>query len=71
MKLTLWDGESGNAIGDFDNMADALAAVREDVALNGPVDLGLIEGWGTEMRLVAADAALREMAQRSADGEVA
>lgn len=36
MRYQLWDQEHGNMIADFDELADALVAVRDEVAVRGP-----------------------------------
>ena len=36
MRYQLWDQEHGNMIADFDELADALMTVRDEVAERGP-----------------------------------
>lgn len=65
----LWDTETNNLIGDFDNERDALALVLRAIERNGPRDaetLALdVEDEHGEGRLIASGKELAERARRA------
>jgi hypothetical protein len=71
MFYALWDLESGNALGDFDSEAEALAVVRDLLDANEAdyaemLSLGCTHDDGTFVR-VADGAALAERAYAAVD----
>ena len=70
MFYALWDLESGNALGDFDSEADALAVVRDLIAANESdyaemLSLGQTSDDGTYL-VIAGGPALAARAQQAA-----
>jgi hypothetical protein len=72
----LWDTKSRNLLDDFDTEAEALDAVRELVALNGPgctdaMALTRVHVDGHMATLaVGADLAMRDKAARAESGQL-
>ena len=72
----LWDTESRNLLDDFDTEAEALEAVRDLIALNGPgctdaVALTRVHADGRMSTLaMGADLAKRAQAARSERGQL-
>ncbi len=64
----LWDTETNNLVGDFDNQRDALAVVLRAIERNGPHDtdtLALdVEDVHGEGHLIASGQELAELARR-------
>ncbi len=73
MSYTLWDFETGNAIGEYIDEAAALAVVRENIRTHGPSVVHgvalLTTDQGGDSHLIAQGAALlQRLEQRTATG---
>jgi len=73
MSYTLWEFETGNAIGEYNDEAEALAVVRENIRTHGPsvvhgVALLSIDPGGDSHLIAQGEALLQRLEQRTATG---
>lgn len=73
MSYELWDFETGNAVGEYEDEADALAVVRENVRTHGPsvvqgIALLAVHEDGESQVVAQGEALLQLIRERSATG---
>lgn len=73
MAFELWDFETGNALGEYDREADALAVIRDNVRSHGPSVVHgvalLARDPGGESRIVAQGEALLQLVDERTTAE--
>ncbi len=73
MSFELWDLETGNALGEYEREADAVAVVRNNVRTHGPsvvqgIALLAVDANGGSRILAQGEALLQIVLQRTATG---